>query len=42
MAHDASLAEVADALDVHRVRQLPVMRDGKMIGIISRADLVRA
>ncbi len=40
--YDASLAEVADALDVHRVRQLPVMRDGKLVGIISRADLVRA
>ena len=40
--YDASLAEVAEALDVHRVRQLPVMRAGKMVRIISRADLVRA
>ena len=39
---DASLAEVADVLDAHRVRQVLVMREGKMIGIISRADLVRA
>jgi CBS domain-containing protein len=42
VSHDASLAEVADVLDTHRVRQVPVMRDGKMIGIISRGDLVRA
>lgn len=40
--YDASLADVAEALDVHRVRQLPVMRDGKMVGIVSRTDLVRA
>ena len=40
--HDASLAKVADVLDAHRVRQVLVMRDGKMVGIISRADLVRA
>ena len=42
VSHDASLAEVADVLDAHRVRQVPVMRNGKMVGMISRADLVRA
>ena len=39
--HDASLAEVADVLDAHRVRQVLIMREGRMVGIISRADLVR-
>jgi CBS domain-containing protein len=38
---DASLAEVADVLDAHRIRQVPVMSDGRLIGMISRADLVR-
>jgi CBS domain-containing protein len=42
VAYDASLADVAEALDTHHVRQLPVVRDGKIVGIISRADLVRA
>ena len=42
VAYDASLADVAETLDTHRIRQLPVMRDGKMVGIISRADIVRA
>jgi CBS domain-containing protein len=38
---DASLAEVADVLDAHRIRQVPVMSDGHLVGMISRADLVR-
>lgn len=37
----ASLAEVADVLDAHRIRQVPVMSDGRLAGMISRADLVR-
>jgi CBS-domain-containing membrane protein len=37
----ASLAEVADALDTHRIRQVPVVSEGRLAGIISRADLVR-
>ena len=37
----ASLAEVAEILDTHRIRQVPVMDDGKLVGMISRADLVR-
>ena len=38
---DASLAEVADVLDAHRIRQVPVISDGRLVGMISRADLVR-
>ncbi len=37
----ASLAEVADLLDTQRIRQVPVMDDGKLVGMISRTDLVR-
>jgi CBS domain-containing protein len=37
----ASLAEVADVLDTHRIRQVPVMSNGRLVGMISRADLVR-
>jgi CBS domain-containing protein len=37
----ASLAEVADVLDTHRIRQVPVMSDGRLVGMITRADLVR-
>jgi CBS domain-containing protein len=41
VSKNASLAEVADVLDSHRIRQVPVMDDGKLAGMISRADLVR-
>ena len=37
----ATLAEVADVLDAHRIRQVPVLSDGRLAGVISRADLVR-
>jgi len=40
--YDSSVAEVADILDSHRIRRVPVIRDGKVVGIISRSDLVRA
>ena len=36
------LAEVADILDSHRIRRVAVVRDGALVGIVSRADLVRA
>lgn len=40
--HDATIAEVAEALTSHGVKRLPVMRDGTLAGIITRRDLVRA
>lgn len=39
-AHE--LAHVANVLDLHRIGRVPVMKDGHMVGIIARADLVRA
>ena len=41
VAKDASLSEVAEILDTHRIRQVPVMEGGKLMGMISRTDLVR-
>ena len=41
VAGDASLSEVAEILDTHRIRQVPVMDGGTLVGMISRADLVR-
>lgn len=37
-----SAAEIADMLEAHRIKRLPVTRGGKLVGIVSRADLVRA
>jgi CBS-domain-containing membrane protein len=41
VSKDAQLSEVAEILDTHRIRQVPVMEDGSFVGMISRADLVR-
>ena len=42
ITEDVSLENVVDTLDRHRVKRLPVMRDGKLVGIVSRANLVQA
>jgi CBS domain-containing protein len=38
----AAVGEVADVLEGHGVKRVPVVRAGKLVGIISRRDLVRA
>ncbi len=42
VADTTGLDEVADLLESKRIRRIPVLRDGKLIGIVSRANLVRA
>jgi CBS domain-containing protein len=37
-----SLAEVADLMSKHRIKRVPILVDGKIVGIVSRADVVRA
>ncbi len=39
---DALLSDVADIFILNRFRRLPVTRGGKLVGIISRRDLMRA
>ncbi len=39
---DASLGDAADLMERSRVKRLPVTHEDRLIGIISRADLVRA
>jgi len=39
---DASLSEVAEVLDANKLKRVPVVRGGSLVGIISRGDLVRA
>ncbi len=38
----ASAQEIADLMMRHRIKRVPVLRDGKVVGIVARADLVRA
>ena len=39
---EASLGEIAKLLAAHNIKRVPVVRDGRVVGIVSRADLVRA
>ncbi|HTI00656.1 MAG TPA: CBS domain-containing protein [Acidisoma sp.] len=38
----ASLNELADLITEKEVKRLPILRDGALVGIVSRADVVRA
>jgi CBS domain-containing protein len=42
VSEDTDLAEVARLLGSYKVKRLPVVREGKIVGIVSRADLVRS
>ena len=37
----AAVQDIAETLQVHRIKRLPVIEDGKVLGIVSRADLLR-
>jgi len=37
-----ALDEIADLLETKRIKRVPVARDGKVVGIVSRSNLVRA
>ena len=39
---DATLAELAELMVNNKVKRLPVLRDGKLVGIVSRADVLGA
>ncbi len=42
VSETTDLAEVAMLLETRLIKRVPVVRDGKLVGIISRANLVRA
>jgi CBS domain-containing protein len=42
VTEDTDLADVAAVLEARRVKRVPVVRDGKPVGIITRANIVRA
>ena len=39
---ETNLREIAETLTTHRIKRVPVVTDGRIVGIISCADLVRA
>jgi CBS domain-containing protein len=38
---NAGIAEIAQLLDRCRIKRVPVVRDGRLVGIVSRADIMR-
>ena len=37
---DAQLGDIAELLEIRRIKRVPVLRDGKLVGIVSRANLL--
>lgn len=42
VAEEASAEQVAQLMERHGIRRVPVVRDGRLVGLVSRADLLRA
>ena len=42
VSRTTKLAEIADLMEHKRIKRLPVLEDGRLVGIISRANLLRA
>jgi CBS-domain-containing membrane protein len=41
-AEDTTLSEIANILEKYRIKRVPILKDGKLIGIVSRANLIQA
>jgi len=39
---DTPLSDIVELMERHRIKRLPVLRDGKLVGVVSRANLVHA
>ena len=42
VSEDTELGEIARVLVTHRIKRVPVVRDGRVTGIVARGDLLRA
>lgn len=42
VTEETLIADIAILLETNRIKRVPVLRDGKLVGIVSRANLVRA
>lgn len=41
VSEETPLGEIAALLEKHRIKRVPVLRDGRLVGIVSRADVLR-
>ena len=42
VTEDTALPDIVDLMERHNVKRVPVLRDGKLVGIVSRANLLQA
>jgi CBS domain-containing protein len=42
VTEETPIATIAELLEKRRIKRVPVVRDGRIVGIVSRADLLRA
>jgi len=42
VGEDTSIEHVAHIIEDKKIRRVPVLRDGKLLGVVSRSDLIRA
>jgi CBS-domain-containing membrane protein len=42
IAEDSPLDQAVDLMERHRIKRLPVMRDGRLVGMVTRANLMHA
>jgi CBS-domain-containing membrane protein len=41
-SEDAALGEIAALFERHRIKRVPIMRDGRVVGVVSRSNLIQA
>jgi CBS domain-containing protein len=42
VAEDTSIGEIVDLFAQHKIKRVPVVRGGKLVGIVARADIIRS
>jgi hypothetical protein len=42
VGEEMEISEIARLLTAYRIKRVPVLRDGRIVGIVSRADILRA
>jgi osmotically-inducible protein OsmY len=41
-SEDTPLGEIATLLERNRIKRIPILRDGKLVGVVSRSNLIQA
>jgi CBS domain-containing protein len=41
-SEDTPLGDIANLLEKHRIKRVPILRDGKLVGMVSRSNLIQA